>query len=186
MHAGRVIHILWAILITYWIISAFGNKRTKTRQGRGSRLAYVLGVAGAVYLISLRPGLDVWLLPVNAFTRAAGVLICAAGVAIAIWARNILGKNWSGFVMIKQDHELIERGPYRFVRHPIYTGIILAIVGTVIALVPTAKGFLYALVLALAFYIKSRHEEHVLAGEFGEKYAGYKQRVGAALVPFVI
>jgi protein-S-isoprenylcysteine O-methyltransferase Ste14 len=58
----------------------------------------------------------------------AGVVVCAAGAGVAIRARRILGRNWSGFVMIKQDHELIQRGPYRFVRHPIYTGIILEVV----------------------------------------------------------
>ncbi len=97
-------------------------------------------------------------------------------VFIAIWARRILEKT-GRFVSVKEDHELIQRGPYRLVRHPIYTGIILAYAGTVLALIPTPRGLLIELVLILAFYIKSRHEERVMAGEFGEQYAAYKQRV---------
>ncbi len=103
----------------------------------------------------------------NALTKSAGILLCAAGVGIAIWARRILGKNWSGFVSVKEDHELIQRGPYQCVRHPIYTGIIMAYAGSILALSPTVRGILIELVLVIAFYIKSRHEERVMAGSLG-------------------
>jgi protein-S-isoprenylcysteine O-methyltransferase Ste14 len=185
MHAGRAIGALWAILIIYWVVSAFGNKKTKIRQGRGSRLAYVGGMALAVFIISSQKGVNVPLFPVNALTKSAAILLCAAGVGIAIWARSILGKNWSGFVSVKEGHELIQRGPYQFVRHPIYTGIILAYAGTVLALIPTARGLLIEMVLILAFTIKSRHEEHLMAGEFGAQYAEYKQRVKGTLIPYL-
>ena len=88
--------------------------------------------------------------------------------------------------MIKQNHELIQAGPYRFVRHPIYTGLILALTGTVLALNPTGRGFLLNLSWILAFYVKSRQEEHFLTREFGEQYVEYKHRVSAALIPFLI
>lgn len=124
----RVIESLWGILIAYWVLSAFGNKGTKVRQSRRSRLAYVAGLAAAWYWVASRRGLDVLVLPWGVPMQWAGVVVCAAGAGVAIRARRILGRNWSGFVMIKQDHELIQRGPYRFVRHPIYTGIILEVV----------------------------------------------------------
>ena len=186
MHVVRVIQALWVILIGWWIIRAFDNKRAKIRQGRGSRLAYLAGALAVVYGLKSCRGLNFLLLPVNAVTQAAGILICAAGVAVAIWARQTLGRNWSGFVVIKQDHELIQGGPYQYVRHPIYTGLILAFTGTFLALVPTTRYFLLELVLVIAFYIKARHEERILAREFGGEYTAYRQRVRGALIPFVL
>ena len=185
-HVLRIIQILWAIVIVYWIACSFGNKKTKMRQSRGSRLVYVAGAVAAAYFVSHQQGLDFLLMSVSVATQCAGVLLCAAGAAIAIWARSILGRNWSGFVMIKDDHELIQSGPYRLVRHPIYSGLLLMFAGTFLAVMPTARAGLLELVLLLAFYIKARHEEHILAGEFGGQYAAYKQRVKSALIPFVI
>lgn len=131
-------------------------------------------------------GLDVRLVPVSGATEALGVLLCAAGLALAIWARSILGRNWSGFVVIKEDHELIQSGPYKVVRHPLYTGLILALIGTDLALLPTERGAALVLVWLIAFYIKARAEERILIQEFGEQYSRYKKRVTAALIPFLI
>jgi protein-S-isoprenylcysteine O-methyltransferase len=184
---AQVIKILWTILFAYWFVSAFGNKKTKIRQSRESRVVYIVLIFGTWYLLSShRRSLAFQLIPISAVTQCIGVFLCAAGVSIAIWARRILGRNWSGYVMIKQDHELIQRGPYRYIRHPIYTGLILALAGTVLALIPTEEGFLLVLVWIVAFYIKARHEEHLLTQEFGEQYAEYKRRVKGALIPFVL
>ena len=186
MVVARIIGSLWAITFVYWIVLAFGNKQTKIRQSRASRLAYVIALVAAVEFLKAQRGLHFLLLPANAATESAGLLLCVAGLALAIQARHILGRNWSGFVSIKQDHELIQRGPYRFVRHPLYTGLIVALTGTTLSLAPTAEGFLLDLVLIAAFYVKARQEENVLAGEFGENYAEYKRSVKAALIPFVL
>jgi len=88
--------------------------------------------------------------------------------------------------MIKHDHELIQSGPYALVRHPIYTGLILAIGGTVLALIPTVEGALVLWLWGFAFLVKARDEEHLLTSEFGEQYSNYKRRVKAALIPFVL
>jgi protein-S-isoprenylcysteine O-methyltransferase Ste14 len=178
-----IIRTIWAILILYWTVSAFGNKKPKIRQDRGSRVAYVLVLLVASFFISSQKGLRHPLFHASGLSQATGVLVCAAGAAVAIRARRILGRNWSGLVTIKQDHELIQSGPYRYVRHPIYTGLILAITGTMFALNPTVEGLLIALLWTVAFYVKSRHEEHVLTREFGDQYATYKSRVKAALIP---
>jgi len=177
----RVIKALWAIPIVYWIVLSSGNKETKIRQSRGSRFAYVAILFSTTYFLASRHRYP--LFPINAATQSMGIILCAAGVALAIWARHILGTNWSGFVVIKQDHELIQRGPYQFVRNPIYSGLLLALLGTIIALIPTANGFLLYGVWVLAFYVKARQEEQLLSREFGEQYAKYKQRVRAALIP---
>jgi protein-S-isoprenylcysteine O-methyltransferase Ste14 len=184
--AGHIIKSLWLILIIYWFISGFGNKKPKISQrGPWRLLFYIILIAATAYLLSPRRS-HLPLFSVNAITQSIGILLCAAGVAFAIWARRTLGRNWSGMVMIKQDHELIQRGPYAVVRHPIYTGLILASAGSVLALIPTAAGFLAVLAWALAYYLKARYEERVLTGEFGEQYVEYKKRVRAALIPFVL
>jgi protein-S-isoprenylcysteine O-methyltransferase Ste14 len=177
----RIVQALWAILIVYWIILASGNKDTKIRQRRGFRLAYIFILFGATYFLASRHRYP--LFPITPVTQAIGIVLCAAGVALAIWARRILGTNWSGRVVIKHDHELIQRGPYQFVRNPIYSGLLLALLGTVFALNPTTNGLLIYGVWVLAFYVKARQEEQLLSREFGEQYAQYKQRVRAALIP---
>lgn len=184
--AGKIITSFWAILLIYWIVTAFGNKKTRISAGMAPRFAY-LGVLGvAVYLILSQGSLHFQLLPINAVTQSAGILLCTGGISFAIWARRVIGRNWSGFVTIKQNHEMIQRGPYAVVRHPIYTGLILASTGTAVVMSPTAEGFLLDLVWILALYVKARSEERVLIGEFGEQYDGYKRRVKAALIPFVL
>jgi protein-S-isoprenylcysteine O-methyltransferase Ste14 len=125
-------------------------------------------------------------LPITPVTLAVGVLLCAGGVAFTLWARITLGKNWSGFVVIKQDHELVQGGPYKYTRHPLYTGLIAAVTGSVLALMPTADGVLIIILWIAGFYIKSRQEERLMAQEFGDQYAAYRTRVKAALIPFVL
>jgi protein-S-isoprenylcysteine O-methyltransferase Ste14 len=183
---AQIIKDLWVLLIVYWVIRSFGNKKTKTRQSGSSRFAYIALLIVSAYAISSEKRLHFLLLRINAVTQSLGLILCVAGMALAIWSRNILGTNWSGFVVIKQDHELIQRGPYQFVRHPLYTGLIVAIIGTYLALAPTAQGFLLALAWIFAFYVKSRGEERILKQEFGDQYIAYRQRVKAALIPMVL
>ena len=109
--------------------------------------------------------------------------LTAVGFGLAWWARLHLGKLWSAFVTRKDEHRVIETGPYGIVRHPIYTGIILAVVTIAIL-----KGNLYALngafLIVLGFWIKARLEERFLSQELGpEAYAAYRRRV-PMLIPF--
>ena len=184
--ATHVIGCLWAITCLYWIVRAFGNKKTKVRRSLLLRLVTFFLLWATFKMIQSQTGLDNRLLPVNGATELLGVLICAAGLALAIWARSILGRNWSGFVVIKEDHELIQGGPYKVVRHPRYTGLILALIGTNLALFPTERGIVLVGIWLLAFYIKARAEERILTQEFGEQYTHYKQRVTGALIPFLL
>ena len=114
------------------------------------------------------------------------MVLCAGGVAFAIWARTILGGNWSGIATVKENHELICRGPYKIVRHPIYTGLVLAYLGTSMALWPTASGALLLAALIAALWIKSQQEEKLMEGQFPEAYAAYRQRVRSGIIPFVL
>jgi protein-S-isoprenylcysteine O-methyltransferase Ste14 len=124
------------------------------------------------------------LLPASDGTAWAGLCLTAAGCAFAVWARACLGANWSATVTRKQNHELVRGGPYAVVRHPIYAGLLLAVLGTALAL-GEVRG-LAALALAfVGWFTKARTEERFLAEEFGDAYARYRREV-KRLIPFVL
>ncbi|HEX4083994.1 MAG TPA: isoprenylcysteine carboxylmethyltransferase family protein [Chthoniobacteraceae bacterium] len=185
--AHGIIRLAWVVGILYWLVTGFGNKRTRVRGRFGSILVYILlaGITLAVLAASHR-GLMKLLFPENIATQLAGILICIGGIAFAIWARRILGRNWSGFVTVKQDHEIIQAGPYAYVRHPIYTGIIAAIAGTKLALDPTLEGLLLVIVWSGAFYLKAGYEERLLIRELGQPYMEYRRRVRWRFIPGIL
>ena len=115
--------------------------------------------------------------------RWIGLLMTIAGVAFAIWARVTLGRNWSGTVTVKQDHELIRTGPYALVRHPIYTGITLAVFGTAM-FDGEIRSIIFILAMLSVFLHKMRMEERFMTEQFGSEYTNYRQRT-KALVPFL-
>lgn len=105
------------------------------------------------------------------------------GLAIALWARAALGTNWSGAIAFKEGHELIQRGPYAYVRHPIYSGLLLMGLGTTLASARVSS--LLMLVLALILLaIKARYEERLMIRHFPAAYPPYRARV-KALIPGV-
>jgi protein-S-isoprenylcysteine O-methyltransferase Ste14 len=181
---GYVIDGLWLIFALYWIAHAVGNKRSVYRQGWLSRMMFLIGLGAlAVIVVHVRP-LMARVLPNTKATQIAGIILCAAGIALAIGARRVLGGNWSGVITLKEGHELIRRGPYRYVRHPIYSGVILAAAGSFISLMPTFQGVACVLLIAAGLRLKSLKEEELLATHFPD-YAQYKREV-KALIPFVL
>lgn len=181
---GYVIDGLWLVFALYWLAHAVGNKRSVYRQSRTSRLLFLVGLVILAYVIFHAMPLAVRVLPNTLATQIVGMVVCAVGIAIAIRARRVLGANWSGIVTLKEDHELIRRGPYRFVRHPIYSGVLLGAAGSIIALTPTLQGVAFFVVLAAGLKLKSLKEEEILGAQFPE-YAQYKREV-KALIPFVM
>jgi protein-S-isoprenylcysteine O-methyltransferase Ste14 len=182
------INALWILFALYWLISAFKRKKTKRRESWGQRLVYVLPLAGASWLL-LRPAAHYgWLgarfVPASPLSEWTGVLLTAAGVAIAFWARWHLGANWSGVVTLKEGHELIRTGPYRAIRHPIYTGILLALFGTAVA-AGEVRGLLAVAIAWVSFYSKARREESFLRQEFGEKFGMHARQTGMFLPKIV-
>jgi protein-S-isoprenylcysteine O-methyltransferase Ste14 len=115
---------------------------------------------------------------------AAGIALVALGLGFSLLARVWLGRNWSGTVTVKREHELIRSGPYALVRHPIYTGMITALVGTSLA-IGNGRAALGVAVLLCGLLYKMRIEERFMAETFGEAYARYRREV-PALIPFVI
>jgi len=107
-----------------------------------------------------------------------------AGLIIALWGRIVLGRNWNIHPGLKENHELIERGPYAYVRHPMYSGLCLMLLGTVLWCGNTA-GYLLFFASLLGVWFKLRQEEKILTRHFGESYLSYKARV-KALIPFIL
>ncbi len=123
-----------------------------------------------------QPWLIKRLWPANELWLIAGLVIEIAGMLFAVWARHTLGKNWTGRITTGGSQELIMQGPYRLVRHPIYTGLLCAVLGTamIIGDLHSAVGFA---VLLISILIKLRREEAALRQHFGTAYEGYAQRV---------
>jgi protein-S-isoprenylcysteine O-methyltransferase Ste14 len=159
------------------------------RRERSSSLLLNRGLLaiGALLLAFERQPL-LWLserfLPLSTAFYWIGLVMLATGLALAVWARRHLGRNWSGIVTVKQDHELIRSGPYGLARHPIYTGLLLAILGTAVAIGEWRGLIAFALITA-AFVLKFKTEERFMSETFGEQYARYRAEV-RSLIPFVI
>lgn len=180
---------LWLALGIFWLVMALTAKRAARTQSPGSRLLQITPEIGAFSLLFGRWPWPQWLqwrfVPESSLAIAwMGLALVVAGIGFSIWARLFLGRNWSGRVTIKEQHELIQNGPYSIVRHPIYSGFLLAILGT--ALVQGQLRSLLALPLAaLGWTLKLRLEESFMSQQFGNAYLDYKRRV-KALVPFVV
>ncbi|KRE85761.1 isoprenylcysteine carboxyl methyltransferase [Rhodanobacter sp. Soil772] len=185
-----VLNALWILFVAYWVWSARRVKGASRTEPAWSRLLkYWLPLVVAALL--LEPGrlyegsvLGARFLPAAGWVAPPGVVMTLAGLLFACWARHVLGSNWSAVVQLKQNHELIERGPYRHVRHPIYTGLLLAFLGTAVAL-GEWRGLLALAIVAVSFWRKLRLEERWLGEQFGVAYADYMRRV-KALIPGVL
>jgi protein-S-isoprenylcysteine O-methyltransferase Ste14 len=175
---------IWMVLCVYWLFSALRMKAVKSRETLGRRLGYVTPIAfGLILLFSSRPHYS-WLglrfAPDTTALAVSGLALTAAGAALAMWSRFVLGDNWSAVVSIRKDHELIRMGPYRTIRHPIYTGLLLALLGTALV-VGEVRGLLAVFILALGFYGKARREEALLTREFGAGFAAHARQTGMFL-----
>lgn len=187
--AHWIILVLWLGLVTMWVIGATTAKRTISRPGLGKQLAVRLVLLVLIAIVwrtpSLRYGLGRLLLDTRGGPIAAwiGVAICATGAALAATARIQLGRNWGIPGSLKENPDLITGGPYRVIRHPIYTGILLAITGT--ALTESLLWFL-PLVVALPYFIlAARREERLMLEQFPDQYPGYRRRT-KMLIPWLV
>jgi len=184
---GTVVSLIWAAWLLYWFVSAFGTKHAARVDSLGTMLVYEVPLVIVFILLFMGPpgaGLAwLWrrLLPVSVAWDWLGLLLLVLGVGFACWARVVLGRNWSATVQLKQDHELVVAGPYRWVRHPIYTGILLGVAGTALV-VNEWRGLLALVLVTAAFWFKLRHEEAWMRERFGAAYVDYMRRT-KALIP---
>jgi protein-S-isoprenylcysteine O-methyltransferase Ste14 len=180
-----VIPLLWLAWIVYWLALARGNKDNSRKEPIASRLAHIvpLGVGGYLLFSDAVPR---WLLrspifPGNWVTDSVGLACIVIGLALTVWAREHLGKNWSGTVTVKVGHELVRSGPYRLVRHPIYTGLLLAFVGSAVAR-DEWRAVVALVIIFGALWRKFRFEEKWMGEQFGTEYVRYRAEV-PALIP---
>jgi protein-S-isoprenylcysteine O-methyltransferase Ste14 len=177
----------WYAVAIVWAISALKVKATKSTQPLATRLAYSIVIGCAFVLLfyeRLRIGyLGQRFLPHDIWIARVGVLFCFAGAAIAIWARAILGQNWSARVSLKVGHQLIRSGIYAYVRHPIYTGFLMMVIGTAIVQ-GELRGLLAIPVVTIGLTLKAKQEEELLRAEFGESYSQYCRTSGFLLPRF--
>jgi protein-S-isoprenylcysteine O-methyltransferase Ste14 len=185
MNAMRICPFLWALLWLVWLGAWLRTKKTQELAGFGSRLGYGAPVVVAFYLLFSSNVPFGWLgkriIPRIMVVEVLAVSLTALGIAFAIWARFYIGQNWSSAVTIKVGHQLIRTGPYAWVRHPIYSGLLLAMIGTALAR-RAPRGLLAILLLWLGFSIKRRMEEGFMLKTFGPEYEEYSRSTGA-LIP---
>jgi protein-S-isoprenylcysteine O-methyltransferase Ste14 len=184
---GMVIYWVWLIWLAIWIVAAFGRKRAEKRQPRGERLVHFASMVFAAYLLykdqSWFPALNLRFMPMKFWVAEVSMWATILGAAFAIWARFHLGKNWSGEVTIREDHKLIRSGPYTYIRHPIYTGMLLALAGTALA-IGEYRALLGFAIFAVGLVLKARREEAMLAQEFGPSFEEHKKLTGFFLPRF--
>jgi len=177
--------VLWAVL---WIARLSGGRSAARSESPESRILHLALIALAFWLLfrktpELGP-LSSRIFPGTPAVEILGAIITFAGLAFTAWARLILGRNWSAVVTIRHDHHLIRTGPYKWVRHPIYSGLLLAMLGTAIYF-GLLRGLAGTIIGLAAFWMKSSLEEKFLTEKFGPEYIEYKKEV-KALIPTVL
>ena len=168
--------IPWYVCGGYFVLSALRVKRAKVKEPLVNRLGHTTLLVVAFFLMFANldhvPVLGARLLPLLPSLQYLGIALTCVGIGITLWSRLVLGTNWSGRVTLKEDHTLIRSGPYAYVRHPLYTGILIALVGTALVVGEwrTIPAFLIAVI---GFSLKARREEALLRSEFKDSYEGY-------------
>jgi protein-S-isoprenylcysteine O-methyltransferase len=187
---NQIIHwtqLLYLLTAAVWLGSLPFVKRNVQEQPISSALQQTIVFATGLYLLFGSPSTPGWfnqsVFPVTFPIALAGLGLAVCGVGLSIWARLILGENWSNFPSLKQNHALIMTGPYRLVRHPIYTGLLIALLGSAVQY-GLVRSFLAVLTCAVGLYLKVSVEEEFMVQRFGEAYLRYRRNVNA-LVPFL-
>jgi protein-S-isoprenylcysteine O-methyltransferase Ste14 len=177
--------LLWIAFSVYWGIAGQNSAPDKSPESGTSKWFHqIVLLLALVVLLAPIPGLTGWFLPQQPhYLVPLGAIIQAAFILLAVWARRHLGRNWSAAVRIGEDHELVRTGPYRLLRHPIYTAMLGMFVGTAIAS-SQYHALLGLAILVLAYVRKTRMEEQILHQTFGVEYDAYRRDTWA-LVPFL-
>lgn len=182
MHSiDLAILVAWVAFWIYWLVASMGVERGR---GRWTHFAGVRVAALVIVLLLVRSrAVTVQMVTDNLFLEGIGLAMFASGLTLAIWARICLGRNWGTPMSQKVDPELVTAGPYRRIRHPIYAGIVLAMLGTAVAV---SWYWLIAVVLVGAYFLYSTvMEERYMAQRFPGTYPDY-QRATKMLIPFVL
>jgi protein-S-isoprenylcysteine O-methyltransferase Ste14 len=183
-----ILAVLWIGWAIYWIVSASTTAATRRKAGRITEILYRIPLILGIFLLAIG-GLETSVsgratAETYDVQNSIGLALVAGGLGFAIWARRHLGKFWSARITLKADHQVIQSGPYALVRHPIYSGLILALMGTALSL-GTIQAFLGFVLLTVSFAWKLALEERWLSVHLGDAYIRYRTQV-KALIPFVL
>jgi protein-S-isoprenylcysteine O-methyltransferase Ste14 len=180
----------WLAYLVYWTVTARSAKRNvgggNWRQWAVTRIGLFLLVILALQFPALRRsirGVRPYPVDISPAQGIAGVLICGLGVGLAIWARTVLGRNWGMPMSRKEDPELVTGGPYSVIRHPIYAGILLAMLGPALAISPF--WFLPLVFCCIYFFYSARREEKLMLAQFPQSYPAYMART-KMLIPYLL
>ncbi|MGE5605923.1 MAG: methyltransferase family protein [Bacteroidota bacterium] len=177
--------VFWFALFSYWAFTANSQGRNNQSKNELTGFLKLAGIPIALFVPWIGWGwVGIKLFSASLITDLLGTLLSACGLLIAIWARVMLGRNWSGNVVIQKNHQLIQEGPYSLVRHPIYFGVILLVFGSAIVLAGL-WGMLITIIISLGLYQKAKLEEKLLMEQFPDKYLEYKKLV-KRLIPFIL
>jgi protein-S-isoprenylcysteine O-methyltransferase Ste14 len=178
--------IPWTLWLAYWIATSKQVKQTARKEASLSRTLQSLPlIVGGALVILPDPTAAAWSFDLQHIgaLQCAGLAVLFVGLAFSVWARLHLGTNWSVSVTLKENHELVRSGPYGLVRHPIYTGCLLALAGA--ALIGAEwRGVVGLLLIFASLAYKVRVEESWLTSYFGGAYTQYRRDV-SALIPGV-
>src|SRR5262245_21534985 len=176
-----LVYALWLMLVGYLTVSAVGVK--EETQGH---LLQSFSILFAIVVSFLLPCLPIFhflsFAPVNPVSSSIGVILCVSGMAVLVWARQTLGRNWSQTVAAKKEPELVTSGPYRYVRHPMYFGGFIAAIGSAIV---CGGGWIFLIVILGSLFLwRVVAEDKLMAQQFPNEYAGYKKRT-KTLIPYI-
>ncbi len=186
----QIIAVIWIVFMASIFLPALrGGVPAERWSSRYLQRSFAVALVAVILVIILgtfgSEALVLRVVPGSPLAGMTGIVLTVAGLGFSVWARYHLGRYWSSMVMVKIGHRLIRTGPYRLVRNPMYTGILIAFVGAVIA-IGELLAFV-ALVIGIAsIWIKIKSEEEILTEKFGEEYLQYKREVRAAIIPWVV
>ncbi len=183
-----IVGACWLIFLVYWGVSALNTKKSVIKRNWRFRWILVIIVIFAIAFINRGNSFDKivfgnLLFATTPIISAVAAICAVAGVSVAIWARIYLGRNWSGYVTYKKNHELVTSGPYKYIRHPIYSGVLLMLVGTWLFLPTLWTCALLALYISI-FLWRTKKEEAIMIKLFGKKYRDYMKHT-KAIIPGV-
>jgi len=183
-----IIPTCWGIFFIVWVLAALFTKRTVYRETAAQRFRYVIPILIGWLLLfrgyRLPSPFNTRIIPQADAIPVVSSILCVCGLGFCLWARAILGRNWSGTVTLKENHELIVHGPYRLVRHPIYTGLLAMLLATAMQQGHIA-GFIGVILVFISFWIKLSGEEEVMLKQFPAPYAAYRERT-KRIIPFIL
>jgi len=172
------------IKIGFWISKLSSTKKTvKNKGGEVLRFFFYFFIIFFAYLQYKIDFLSINLWPNTLVTKIIADIVTLAGLLVMLWARKTLDSNWSANIVLKEKHELITSGPYAYVRHPIYTGLSLMVLGVVLYVNTLAFTIFFVLFFFGAYY-KAKKEEKLLISHFSNKYIEYKKKI-KALIPYI-